>query len=320
MELFLSMGVKPGGRVASPLTAVVRCVSVPDGHVVRDLACVSPIALTSGPGADQECTAASWLPDGVLLQPTHTEVLWVCIDTWRVIHRASHPLMHNVHSATPVSDGGYLVTCAGSDSVLTFDRSDVLVACDWLRDGDFHSAYGDIVDFRTLHHDQLKPHAYHPNHACLVGDKTWVTCFETQRAVCREDGREILFPEGIPHDGRLRDGLLWFTVVTGHVIAVDPTTLERRVHLDLNRLTQRESMLGWCRGVEIVGRRLFVGMTMIRATRHREVMRWLARGGAGRKLPTRVIEIDLDTEAIVREIPVGNEAGGTIYAINARGS
>jgi len=312
------MGLRPGGRVGSPLAAVLRCVSVPEGHVVRDLPCVSPVAFTSGPGADQECTAASWLPSGTLLQPTHTEVLWVCPDTWRVIHRVSHPLMHNVHSATPLADGGYLVTCAGSDSILIFDGTDALVHHDWLREGSFRGAYRDVVDFRALHHDALKPHAFHPNYAQRVGDKTWVTCFETQRAVCREDGREIRFPEGIPHDGRLRDGLLWFTVVTGHVIAVDPITLERRIHLDLNQMTRTDAMLGWCRGVEVVGRRLFVGMTMLRATRHREVLRWLARGGLGRKLPTRVLEIDLDAKAIVAEVPVGNEAGGTIYAINAR--
>jgi len=318
MQLFLSMGLKPDGQVAEPLAAYVRCIRWPSGEVLRDIACPTPIDLTSGREADQECTAACWLPQGVLLQPTHTEVLWICPDTSRIIHRVSHPLMHNVHSATPLTGGGFLVTCAGSDSVLVFDDSDRLMAHHWLCDGSFAEAHAGIVDFRRLHHDRLKPHGHHPNYALKVGDATWVTCFETQRAVCLEDGRTIPFPEGIPHDGRLHEGLMWFTVVTGHVIAVDPVTLERRVHLDLNQLAPTRRMLGWCRGLDLRGRRLFVGMTVLRASRHREVLRWLALGGAGRKLPTRILEIDLDTPAIVREVEVGNEAGGTIYAINAR--
>ena len=292
MHLYLSMGLKPSGRVAEPLAAVLRCVDWPAGAVIGDLSCASRSQHTSGPDADQECTAACWLPDGVLLQPTHTEVLWIHAESGRILRRSSHPLLHNVHSATPLPDGGYLVTCAGSDA--------------------------EVADFRRLHHDALKPHAHHPNHALRVGEATWVTCFETQRALCLEDGRTVSFPEGIPHDGRLHEGLLWFTVVTGHVIAVDPHTLERRRHLDLNQLAGTGRMLGWCRGLDIVGRRLFVGMTVLRATHHREVLRWLARGDAGRKLPTRVLEIDLDRAAIVREVPVGNAAGGTIYAINAR--
>ena len=317
MQLLVSMGIRPDGQVSAPLAACLRCVDWPSGRVVRDFPWESPVEVMSSARADQEFTSASLLIQDVLLQPTHTEVLWICPAEWKVIHRLSHPLMHNVHSAVPVGRG-VLVTCAGSDSVLEFDGNDQLMAHHWLRDGDFRATYGAVEDFRTLHHDALKPHSHHPNHAVRVNACTWVTCFETASAICLEDGRQIRFPEGIPHDGRLVDGLLWFTVVTGHVIAVDPDTLERRIHIDLNALAPTDRMLGWCRGLDIVGDRLFVGMTMLRSTGHREVLRWLARGRAGEKLPTRILEIDLSKSEVVCEREVGNAAGGTIYAINAR--
>jgi hypothetical protein len=56
-------------------------------------------------------------------------------------------------------------------------------------------------------------------------------------------------------------------------------------------------------------------MTMLRRPRHREVLRRLARGLAGRKRPSRVVEIDLRTMRIVRQIEVGNRAGGTLYGL-----
>ncbi len=312
------MGLKPNGVVSEPLAARLRAIDWPSGTVVRDFAWTSPVDVMSGPGADQEFTSASLLIQDVILQPTHTEVLWICPVDWVVIHRLTHPLLHNVHSASPVPGGGLLVTCAGSESVLEFDDDDQLIAHHWLREGSFKGAYSGFEDLRRVHHDHFKPHSHHPNHAARVGASTWVTCFETQRAVCIEDGREIVFPEGIPHDGRLIDGLMWFTVVTGHVIAVDPITLERRVDLDLNAMVATERMLGWCRGLDVVGNRLFVGMTVLRATRHREVLRWLAHGQSGQKLPTRILEIDLTSRRIVREVEVGNAAGGTIYSINVR--
>jgi hypothetical protein len=47
------------------------------------------------------------------------------------------------------------------------------------------------------------------------------------------------------------------------------------------------------------------------------VLREVLLGEAGEKLPTRIVEIDLDRPRIVREIELGNAAGGTIYSILA---
>jgi hypothetical protein len=318
MRLWVSMGIRPAGRIDAPLRPRLKEVVPDTGRTARVFAWESPPAHTSGPDADQEFTCASLTPEGLLLQPTHSDLLWIEPETLRVVRTASHPLFHGVHSATPDPDGGVVLTCAGTDSVLELDAGGGLRAHHHLRAGvDFRVAHPES-DLRQVHYDAYKPHAFHPNHAVRVGEALWVTSFETRDCIDLRSRRRIALPEGIPHDGRLRQGWLWFTQVHGHVVAVDPVSGERRLELDLNELCPGPGLLGWCRGIEVVGSRLFVGMTMLRRPRHREVLRWLARGRAGVKRPTRILEIDLDSRRLVREIEVGNAAGGTIYGLVAR--
>lgn len=307
------MGVRAGGRPDAPLRPLLLEVDADRGLVLGALRWETDPRHLSGPDADQEFTAASVTSRGTLLQPTHTEVLE--LDGGRVVRVISHPLMHSVHSAHERPGGGLVVSSAGNDSVLELDDDGALIAHHWLRDGDFAAAYPGVTDFRRAHHDAFKPHSHHPNRASYVDGERWVTCFE-QRACLSSEGRRIGFPEGIPHDGVLRDGLLWFTLVDGLVIAVDPRSLRRERVIDLNRLDGRPGLLGWCRGVEVVGSRLVVGMSALRRTRHREVVRILLRGRHGVKRPSRLVEIDLERERIVREIELGNAAGGTIYGVS----
>lgn len=281
------------------------------GRLGRSLALPFDPSIASGPDADDEATRAVLLSQRVLLQPTHTAVFWVCPDTWTVIDRASHPLMASVHAAWEAPDGGYALACAANESVLRFDRSDGLVAHHFLRGGRF--PWSPDTDFRRLHHDALKPHSHHPNCVFEVEGAWWATCFETREARTVDGSRRIAL-DGIPHDGAPQAGALWFTRIDGWIEARTPSG-DLVEALDLAALSGSDRMPGWCRGLAVIGRRAFVGMTQLRSTRHREVLRVLARGERGRKQPSRVVEVDLDERRIVREVVVGNEAGATIYGI-----
>lgn len=315
------MGLKPNARPDEPLRPRLRELDVERGVVLRELTWEAHPQHVPGPSSHQEFTAATWA-DGRLLQPTHTELLWIDPTRLRVEKVLSHPLFHGVHSAEASGAGTIVVSCAGTESVLELDERGELLRHHWLREGAFEEAYRGHPDFRRVDHDELKPHSHHPNHASFVGDELLVTCFETRECRSLTTGRRLALPESFPHDGRLREGLLWFTQVTGRVVGVDPVTLSRKVELDLAELSrargeQGRGLLGWCRGIEVVGSRMFVGFTMLRSTRHREVLRQLLLGADGRKRPSRVMEIDLDRPRIVREIEVGNPAGGTIYSLLA---
>jgi hypothetical protein len=314
MRVLVSMGIKPRGRASDPLEPLLVELDTERREVVRTLGWTTPTHARSGPDSDQEFTAASFDHDGRLLQPTHTEILVVDVERWRVDSALSHPAMHSIHSATP-TERGVMLTSSGSEAVLHVNRAGELLERIPLT-ASAPDAWSE-PDLRRAHHDAFKPHQVHPNHAAMVGGELWVTSLNECR--CRVGaGRAVDFGTQMPHDGRLRGGLVWFTLVDGFVVGVDPSTLEVVRRLDLRSLSRSDHMLGWCRGVDVVGDRMFVGMTMLRRTTHREVLRRILMGAGGVKLPTRVLEIDLAGPRLVAEYPLGNRAGGTIYGVNVR--
>ena len=311
MRLLVSMGVKPRGLPAEPLVPRLVELDTATGRVLRERGWTSVHG--AGPGVHQEFTAGCSAGDGTFWLPTHTEILRIDLRDFAVVQQVHHPLFHGLHAVTLAPDGRLVAAAAGIDAVLEVDPMRLEVTRHFLRDQPFADAFPGIVDFRVVPYDALKPHQHHPNHAVWAAGALFATCFETRRAVDLTGGPPILLPEGIPHDGRLREGHLWFTQVDGRVIAVDPTTRRRVGAWTID--DGEPGLAGWCRGIEVAHGRLFVGFSSLRATRRREVARWLLRGAAGRKRPTRVVEVDRDTGAVRRSFPLGNHAGGTIYGI-----
>lgn len=304
------MGIRPTGSVHEALRPQLVEIDLTSETIRR-----VPIDVPRhGPDAlDQELTSACRGPDGSLWQAAHTALLAIDPVSLEVVRTWSHPALHNVHSVTPAPEGGFTVTATSTDRILQLDANGKLTRTIALTRRRFPRD-----DLRGLDHDAFKPHRFHPNHAVWVGGTLWVTCLLTRE--CRPvhgPGTAIALPEAMPHDGRLRQGWLWFTQVTGRIVAVDPTTGARTVDLDLAALTDEPRMLGWCRGIEVVDDRLYVGFTMLRRPRHREVLRVLWRGLRGEKLPTRVLEVDWRRGEVLRSFVLGNAAGGTIYAVTA---
>lgn len=325
MRLLLSMGLKPGGYARAPLRPHLRILDTDTGSVTDPRVETTPRHHPS-PDDHAEFTGAVRTPDGHLLQTTRTEVLWLRWPDLTVVRRWSHPLLYDVHDALPRPGGGWAVTATGHDSVLEFDAGGRLQTHHWLAAGrvgqgapppGFLEAHDGVTDFRTVPFVRFKPHAVHPNHLVDLDGSLWVTSLRTRRFHPVDDPQGgVVFDQGPPHDGiRWHDGL-WFTTISGHVVVRDPHTLAVTRDLDLSALATHRRMQGWCRGLARVGSRLFVGMTILRGSTQRELIRWLVKGEAGRKAPTRVVEVDLDTERIVAEHPVGNVAGGTIYSLH----
>jgi len=311
------MGVKPGGRTDEPLRPLLLELDTASGQVLRQRSWDTPVHHGAGADVHQEFTAAARAPDGTVWQPTHTELLRIDPRDLSVVQQVDHPLFHGLHSASCAANGDVLLSAAGIDSVLRLSSEGELLEHAFLQDRPFADAFPGITDFRRVPYDGLKPHAEHPNHAVEHQGRVWVTCFETRRARALDPRHPdtLELPDGIPHDGRPYGGLLWFTLTHGVVVAIDPHTGGVVHRIDLAALDPEPGLLGWCRGLAKMGDRLFVGMTMLRRPRHREVLRWMMKGPSGRKRPSRVVEIDLRGPRIVQQIPVGNRAGGTIYGL-----
>jgi hypothetical protein len=183
-----------------------------------------------------------------------------------------------------------------------------------MREGDPVSVYSSS-DLRQVHHDGFKPHSHHPNCAWEMNREVWVTCFEAREARNIEGSRRIRLPN-IPHDGSVWEDACWFTLVDGWVRSFDPETLEAGARINVPAAMGAEGLVGWCRGLCVVGHRLFVGFTQLRSTRHRQVLRWLASAGKATRLPSRVVEIDLRDGTVSGEIALDlGEGGATVYGV-----
>lgn len=312
MRLLVSMGLKAEGRVEAPLSPVLLELDAETGAVLRRLVWETPPGEGPGPAAHQEFTSGCLLDERTLIQPTHTEVLWIDLRTFRVVHRVGSPWFHALHSAALDGRGGLLLTSASLGAVLQVDAYGRVTG---------RTLDGEVLpeeaprDHRLLGHDALKPHRWHPNCAERgpEGQEVHVTCFARSATRRLDDGAETDLG-GIPHDGRPRGDRVWFTRIDGQVLWTDPGRRQVLGCFDLAGTSARR--LGWCRGIEVAGDRLFVGFTQLRSTQHREVLRWLLQGERGRKEPTRVLVLDPRDGQLRQTFPVGNEAGGTLYGLN----
>ena len=297
------MGLRDGAGAA--LRPVLRTLDTSDGAVVDEIV----LASTHPPPDGDQCSAP-WLDGGVLWQPTRTALHRVVLDGFGATEVMSLPLFHDLHSVSP-TDEGWLLTCTGHETVIEVDRSGEV-----RRRWSFAKA-PDERDYRDLAHDAFKPHRWHPNYTWTWRGRRWVTLLGAQQLRCLDDDEWVPITEGPPHDGIIRDGTLWITTTNGRVLGLDPDTFERRVQLDVHALVPERGLPGWCRGIEVVGDRVFVGMTMFRSSLWREAGRMALRGRDGVKQPTRVVELDWRRGQGGGVWPVGNAAGGSIYGITA---
>ena len=91
------------------------------------------------------------------------------------------------------------------------------------------------VDYRRV--ATTKPHWSHPNYVYFVGDELWVTRCAQGDALCLSERRPpIQIGERAVHDGLVREGSIYFTVVSGEVVVVDPEAAEIRRRYDLNAI------------------------------------------------------------------------------------
>jgi hypothetical protein len=227
---------------------------------------------------------------GQLLLCAQTEVVTADPVSGKRLHSWSHPWLNDAHHAA-VFDGRLHVVSTGLDALLVVDpASGEVTAIDALEE-DVWSRFDPQVDWRRV--ASTKPHRAHPNCVFRTRHGLWITRFEQRDAICVDDpGRRIDIGAGIPHDGHVWDGRVWFTTVNGHVVVADEATGRVLVDHDLGQIERCHDPLGWCRGIVLVGGVAYVAFSRLRATRWRENLAWLTRESLPR--PTRIAAYDLE--------------------------
>jgi len=252
-----------------------------------------------------------------VLVPTFTEVVEYDMDTWERRVALSHPSFHDLHHAFSLSDGRLLVVNTGLEKVQWFDEEGVLRDERYLIDEARARFSGDARDWRRVY--STKPHASHPNHAVELDGRVLVTRFFQRDLVDPFTGEALVSDlSGNPHDGRLCDGEIRFTSTTGRLHRYDARTGGLLAEHDMSTFEgQRAGHMGWCRGLSGRGARAFVGYSCFRKSKWARVYGpWIKNGQT--YLPSRVTEIDLDAERLVREYRFeGDLAAMAVFSVEA---
>jgi hypothetical protein len=173
--------------------------------------------------------------------------------------------------------------------------------------------FSQSIDYRKVL--STKPHRSHPNFVFTTGEDVWATRFQQGDALCLTDpSRRIKVSDERIHDGVVHNGMVHFTSVTGKVIVANPQTLRVEEIIDLGRFHQKETLLGWCRGIGFEDGKLWVGFSRIRPTKIRENVAWAVRGFR-HVLGTRVACYDLETMRCLADIDLEPFGLNVIFSV-----
>lgn len=232
----------------------------------------------------------------------------------RVVHTFSHPSFNDLHHIIPYRDG-YAVANTGLELIQFFDAAGRLTdSIDVLETiGATRERRADL-DYRMI--PDTKPHLVHPNHLQEHEGRLWCTRFMQKDCVNLFNPDErIDIGVGNPHDGFIRDGRMFFTTTNGHIVMADPVRRKVERVWNIAAMAGTRDLLGWCRGLEVVGDRAFVGFTSFRTTRAREFVTWVRH--QARHLPTRIVCVDLSETYIADEWCFVPDDRWLIYSIHA---
>jgi hypothetical protein len=240
--------------------------------------------------------------DGQLYLTTPTEVITLAYPSLERTGYVSLPSFHDVHHVQPTPEGTLLVVNTGLDQLVEVTTDGEIVSRQHVvGDDPWGGRFTAATDYRR--EATTKPYEAHPNHVFFIGEERWVTRFEKRDAVCIDDRRRRI-DIGVErvHDGLVVGDEVYFTAVDGHVVIADTGTLEVIEVIDLNALSD-DGLLGWCRGIHIVGDEAWIGFSRLRPTAIRENVAWVKEGfrkGVG----THIARYDLHGRRLLDRVPL----------------
>ena len=256
--------------------------------------------------------------------------LWLAMDTeirqyaypsLRLLATLSHPCFQNVHSVAVRGDSLW-VTSTGLDLVVVLDKHTGAVQEVLQVDGkDAWHRYSRDVDWRQVH--STRPHDFHPNYIFWLGDEPWVTrCTPEDAVPLRSPHRAIKLSgtrgEIAVHDGVVHEGAVYFTLVDGTLVVMDPEAPEAPLReIDLAALPGFGGVRGWCRGLCFAGGLAYVGFSRLRRTRNQSKVDWVRRavGGEPPLKAASVLAVDLHSYQIVKDYRFEPDSIDALYGI-----
>ncbi len=237
-----------------------------------------------------------------LFIPTRTEVLILDKNSYIVKEIIRDPLFNDIHSVVVLNNQLY-VAVTGLDAVYIYDlikREREVINV--LGKDAFHKYKpSDNLNKRA----SLKPHEAHPNQLFILKGEVWVTRLIAKDAICINDAsKRINIGIGSPHDGIVKDNLVYFTTVNGYVVVSDAANnySTKTIKLSGSKINE-EVPLGWCRGLFVGETHFYVGFTQLRTTKLTENLDWVKtmlkkKEITNKPLPTRIEKYTLNGEYV----------------------
>jgi len=253
--------------------------------------------------------------DNKLYACTSTEVMIYDLPSFQLAKYISLPCFNDLHHVYPTSQGTLLVMVTGLDMVAEVSLDGKFLRHWDVMGEDTWRIFSRDIDYRKV--PTTKPHRAHANHIFQLGDEIWVTRFHQRDAISLSDrGRRVEIGIERPHDGVLFNGSLYFTTVNGHVVLVNPATLQIERVINLNEMSgQEDGVLGWCRALFPVDERfIWVGFSQLRPTKFRENLAWIRNRPATHR-PSHVALYDLQTRSCLEEIEMEPHGIGVVFTI-----
>jgi hypothetical protein len=249
---------------------------------------------------------------------TSTEVLVLQLPDFKVLHYVSLPCFNDLHHVIPAHDGSLLAAVTGLDMVVRFSpQGERLEQWNVLGEPNPWGRFSADVDYRKV--ESTKPHHSHPNFVSELNGEVWVTRMRQRDALCLSDPRKrVDIAVEYPHDGLVRFGKIFFTLVDGRVAIASTDSLQVEQIVDLKTMDDPDALLGWCRGIlPLSPSRWWVGFSRVRKTRFQENILWVKKvlKEGMREEPTHVVLYDLESNSRVRRIDVEPHGMNVVFSI-----
>jgi hypothetical protein len=248
---------------------------------------------------------------------TQTEILVYSLPHFNQVHYLSLPCFNDIHHVCPTKNGTILVVNTGLDMVLEVSLTGEIVN-EWnVLGGHAWDRFFRHIDYRK--EATTKPHQSHPNYVFKLNDEIWATRCLQKDAICLTNfNRRIDIGSALVHDGVLFGESLYFTQVDGQVVKVDVHNHEVKQSYNLNKITNTNTPLGWCRGIKVLDHdKVIVGFTRIRPVRKIAPDGKVSWEGEYGVLPTRIACFDLKNETLLWEQSLEDYDMNAIYSIHS---
>lgn len=280
---------------------------------------VSPKHVIPNENPSVSFTAAS-IVNNQMYVGTQTEILAYALPSFKQTDYLSLPCFNDIHHVRPTKNGNFLIVNTGLDMVLEATlQGDIVKEWNVLGKNPWHR-FTKSMDYRKV--STTKPHESHPNYVFTIGQDIWVTrCHQKDAVNLTKPGEKINIGRQLVHDGVVVDDRVYFTQVDGHVVVADTHSHQLVNDYDLNKMTNTNHPLGWCRGLKIVNdHQIIVGFTRVRPSKKVTAdgkVEW--KGGYG-VLPTRIACYDLRAERLMWEQALEEFGVNAVYSIHAKPS